>query len=215
MWFNQGAPHASVSRCPRAGPGACCLQRPRGGCTGGKFGGAYIGANIGYARHEDDKKDLQLIGNNFGEILPVSVAGTVFMDVNNDGGEISSAHAFTVAARSLDNSNGKLLSNQAVTLRIDQALTNLKGLIAAAGREDLQKVSAEIRHLALFDRAEAYGQWRAEAQSLAAALPALEETEARRRWRGLQPGVNQFGYNYLQAAVRGGARTQMNTRGAM
>ncbi len=39
--------------------------------------------------------------------------------------------------------------------------------------------------LALFDRAEAYGQWRAEAQSLAAALPALEETEARRRWRGI------------------------------
>lgn len=39
--------------------------------------------------------------------------------------------------------------------------------------------------LALFDRAEAYGQWRSEAQSLAAALPALEETEARRRWRGI------------------------------
>ncbi len=38
--------------------------------------------------------------------------------------------------------------------------------------------------LALFDRAEAYSQWRMEAQSLAAALPALEETEARRRWRG-------------------------------
>lgn len=38
--------------------------------------------------------------------------------------------------------------------------------------------------LALFDRAEAYGQWRTDAQSLAAALPALEETEARRRWRG-------------------------------
>ncbi|WP_259674751.1 filamentous hemagglutinin N-terminal domain-containing protein [Pseudomonas fluorescens] len=53
-------------------------------------------------------------------------------DINNDGGEISSAEAFTLAARSLDNSNGKLLSNQNLTLRIDQALTNLKGLIAAA-----------------------------------------------------------------------------------
>ncbi|EJM04483.1 hemagluttinin repeat protein, partial [Pseudomonas sp. GM102] len=53
-------------------------------------------------------------------------------DINNDGGEISSAEAFTVAARSLNNSNGKLLSNQNLTLRIDQALTNLKGLIAAA-----------------------------------------------------------------------------------
>ncbi|EJN16394.1 large exoprotein involved in heme utilization or adhesion [Pseudomonas sp. GM79] len=51
-------------------------------------------------------------------------------DVNN-GGEISSAEAFTLAAQNLDNSNGKLLSNQNLTLRIDQALTNLKGLIAA------------------------------------------------------------------------------------
>ncbi|ANI61886.1 two-partner secretion domain-containing protein [Pseudomonas sp. GR 6-02] len=53
-------------------------------------------------------------------------------DVNNNGGEISSAEAFTIAARSLDNSNGKLLSNLPLTLRIDLALTNLKGLIAAA-----------------------------------------------------------------------------------
>ena len=37
--------------------------------------------------------------------------------------------------------------------------------------------------LALFDRAGDFGRWRAEAQSLAAALHALEETEARRRWR--------------------------------
>jgi hypothetical protein len=38
--------------------------------------------------------------------------------------------------------------------------------------------------LALFDRTDAFGQWRAEAQALVVALPALEETEARRRWRG-------------------------------
>jgi hypothetical protein len=37
--------------------------------------------------------------------------------------------------------------------------------------------------LALFDRAGAYGEWRAQAQALASALPALQETEARRRWR--------------------------------
>lgn len=37
-----------------------------------------------------------------------------------------------MTARSLNNNNGKLLSNQALTLRVDQALTNLKGLIAAA-----------------------------------------------------------------------------------
>ncbi|WP_367372617.1 DUF637 domain-containing protein [Pseudomonas lini] len=53
-------------------------------------------------------------------------------DVNNQNGEISSAEAFTLAAQNLDNSNGKLLSIQNLTLRIDQALTNLKGLIAAA-----------------------------------------------------------------------------------
>ncbi|MBT9490531.1 MAG: chromate resistance protein [Rubrivivax sp.] len=46
-------------------------------------------------------------------------------------------------------------------------------------RDEAQQ--ADLR--ALFDRAEAYGQWRAEAQSLAAALPALAETAARRRWR--------------------------------
>jgi len=52
--------------------------------------------------------------------------------VGNQGGEISSAQAFSLAAERLDNSNGKLLSNQGLTLRIDQALSNLKGLIAAA-----------------------------------------------------------------------------------
>ena len=48
-------------------------------------------------------------------------------------------------------------------------------------RDEVQR--AEV--LALFDRTEAYGQWRSEAQTLAAALPAMEETEARRRWRGI------------------------------
>lgn len=54
-------------------------------------------------------------------------------DVNNTGnGEISSAQAFTLAARSLDNSTGKVLSNQSLTLRIEQELTSIKGMIAAA-----------------------------------------------------------------------------------
>ncbi|WP_037007427.1 filamentous hemagglutinin N-terminal domain-containing protein, partial [Pseudomonas asplenii] len=52
--------------------------------------------------------------------------------VNNQGGEISSAQAFTLAAQSLDNSNGKLLGNQGLTLRIEQALNNVKGLVSAA-----------------------------------------------------------------------------------
>ncbi|WP_257154482.1 hemagglutinin repeat-containing protein [Pseudomonas sp. ICMP 8385] len=52
--------------------------------------------------------------------------------VNNAGGEISSAQAFNLAARNLDNSNGRLLSNQGLSLRIDQALSNVKGMIGAA-----------------------------------------------------------------------------------
>ncbi|WP_460949857.1 filamentous hemagglutinin N-terminal domain-containing protein [Pseudomonas marginalis] len=53
--------------------------------------------------------------------------------VANQQGEISSEHAFSLAAQSLDNSEGKLLSDQALTLKIDQALVNIKGVIAAAG----------------------------------------------------------------------------------
>ncbi|WP_448650374.1 two-partner secretion domain-containing protein [Pseudomonas fluorescens] len=52
--------------------------------------------------------------------------------VANQNGEISSENAFTLAATSLDNSDGKLLSDQALTLKVDQALTNVKGLITAA-----------------------------------------------------------------------------------
>ena len=52
-------------------------------------------------------------------------------------------------------------------------------VLALSTRDQAQR--AEL--LALFDRAEAYGQWRTDAQTLAAALPALDETEARRRWR--------------------------------
>lgn len=53
-------------------------------------------------------------------------------DVNNRGGEISSRQGFALMADNLDNSSGQLLSDDALTLRITQALTNIKGLIAAA-----------------------------------------------------------------------------------
>ncbi|WP_445179369.1 hemagglutinin repeat-containing protein [Pseudomonas sp. McL0111] len=53
-------------------------------------------------------------------------------DVNNRGGEISSDQAFELIAQSLDNSAGQLLSNQKLTLKIDNALTSIKGKIAAA-----------------------------------------------------------------------------------
>jgi filamentous hemagglutinin len=53
-------------------------------------------------------------------------------DINNQGGEISSAQAFTLTAQNLDNSNnGKLISNQGLTLRIEQLLASVKGLISA------------------------------------------------------------------------------------
>ncbi|MFC6693686.1 hemagglutinin repeat-containing protein [Pseudomonas lini] len=66
----------------------------------------------------------------------INAPGTLLLKqlkgVNNQGGEISSAEAFTLTAQSLDNSNGKLLSNQGLTLRIANALDNVKGLIGAA-----------------------------------------------------------------------------------
>ncbi|WP_223533549.1 filamentous hemagglutinin N-terminal domain-containing protein [Pseudomonas sp. GL-RE-20] len=52
--------------------------------------------------------------------------------VANNNGEISSAQAFTVDAQTLDNSGGKLLSNQALTLRLAQAMSNINGIISAA-----------------------------------------------------------------------------------
>jgi hypothetical protein len=55
-------------------------------------------------------------------------------------------------------------------------------------RDEAQR--AEV--LALFDRTEAYGQWRTEAQALVVALPALEVTEARRRWRGTAEGLQSL-----------------------
>jgi len=53
--------------------------------------------------------------------------------VANQGGEISSQQAFALAASSLDNSNGKVTSQQSLVLRIDQALSNIAGLVSANG----------------------------------------------------------------------------------
>ncbi|WP_177063615.1 two-partner secretion domain-containing protein, partial [Pseudomonas gingeri] len=72
------------------------------------------------------------LNNQNGLINAPSLVLDNLKGVNNQGGEISSAQAFALIADSLDNSNGKLLSNQAVTLRLNQALANLKGQIAAA-----------------------------------------------------------------------------------
>ncbi|MFY1664552.1 hemagglutinin repeat-containing protein [Pseudomonas sp. Pseu.R1] len=62
-----------------------------------------------------------------GALLLNNLAG-----VDNQNGEISSAQSFTFGAESLDNGDGKLLSNQALIVRVAQALNNVKGMIAAA-----------------------------------------------------------------------------------
>ncbi|WDG53562.1 filamentous hemagglutinin N-terminal domain-containing protein [Pseudomonas chlororaphis] len=72
------------------------------------------------------------LNNRNGLINAPSLVLDNLKGVDNQGGEISSAQAFALVADSLDNSNGKLLGNQAVTLRVNQALSNLKGQIAAA-----------------------------------------------------------------------------------
>ncbi len=53
--------------------------------------------------------------------------------VGNQGGEISSAKAFILAAQSLDNTGGKLVSDQGLNVRIDQALANVRGVISGLG----------------------------------------------------------------------------------
>ncbi|EJL02578.1 adhesin/hemagglutinin, HecA family [Pseudomonas fluorescens Q2-87] len=72
--------------------------------------------------------------NNQGGLI--NAPGTLLLKnlngVNNQGGEISSAQAFTLTAKNLNNDAGRLLSNQGLTLRIAQALNNVKGMIGAA-----------------------------------------------------------------------------------
>jgi hypothetical protein len=66
--------------------------------------------------------------------------------------------------------------------------------------------------LALFDRAEGYGQWRSEAQALAAALPALEETDARRRWRGVADALQALRrIDYYPGAAADQAQAELDT----
>ncbi|WP_428554872.1 hemagglutinin repeat-containing protein [Pseudomonas edaphica] len=73
------------------------------------------------------------LNNQSGLIRGPALALNNLADVGNQSGEISSAQGFTFAANSLDNTDGKLLSDQGLTLRLDQALTNVKGLISASG----------------------------------------------------------------------------------
>lgn len=74
-------------------------------------------------------------------------------------------------------------------------------------RDDVQQ--AEL--LSLFDRTEAYGQWGAQVQALAAALPALEETEARRRWRGIAEALQALRHiDYFPGAAAAQAQAEFD-----
>lgn len=66
--------------------------------------------------------------------------------------------------------------------------------------------------LALFDRAAAYGEWQTQAQALAAALPALDETEARRRWRGVAEALQALArIDYYPGAAALQAQAHLDT----
>ncbi|MDP3224268.1 MAG: chromate resistance protein, partial [Rubrivivax sp.] len=82
--------------------------------------------------------------------------------------------------------DGVFVLPDAQAVMFDPLITEVRAHGGQASVLDLSTRDETQREelLALFDRAEAYSLWRQEAQSLAAALPALEETEARRRWRG-------------------------------
>ncbi|WP_296184493.1 filamentous hemagglutinin N-terminal domain-containing protein, partial [Pseudomonas sp. UBA1879] len=66
----------------------------------------------------------------------INAPGTLLLKnlkvVNNQSGEISSGLGFEFSADTLDNANGKLLSDQALIVRVAQALANVKGAISAA-----------------------------------------------------------------------------------
>ncbi|WP_164672937.1 hypothetical protein, partial [Pseudomonas viridiflava] len=53
----------------------------------------------------------------------------------NQSGEISSANGFTLAATSLDNTGGSVISDKSLIVHVEQLLANLRGLISATGIE--------------------------------------------------------------------------------
>ncbi|WP_458723306.1 two-partner secretion domain-containing protein [Pseudomonas brenneri] len=73
------------------------------------------------------------LNNQSGLIKGSTLVLNNLADVGNQGGEVSSTQGFTFAAKSLDNSGGKLLSDQALNVRLDQALTNVNGRVSATG----------------------------------------------------------------------------------
>ncbi len=78
-------------------------------------------------------------------------------------------------------------------------------VLALSPTDDAQR--AELR--ALFDRTEAYVQWRNTAVSLQAELAALAETEARRRWRSVSETLQTLlAIDYYPGAAAGQAQSE-------
>ncbi|RMU54627.1 hypothetical protein ALP29_04675, partial [Pseudomonas syringae pv. avii] len=75
--------------------------------------------------------------NNQGGLInsPGQLLLTQLNSVDNQGGEISSTQAFDLNADQLNNSAGKLLSEQALSVRIARALDNTKGGLTAKALE--------------------------------------------------------------------------------
>ena len=79
-------------------------------------------------------------------------------------------------------------------------------VLALAPRDEAQR--AEL--LALFDRGESYAQWRETASTLRLELPALAETDARRRWRGVSDALDALRrIDYYPGAAAGQAGAEL------
>ena len=91
-----------------------------------------------------------LLNNQRGNIhTPGQLLLKNLAEVNNSAGEISAAKAWSLNAQSLNNDGGKLLSNEKLSLVVEGALSNIKGLINSAGLDSrsasLNNTEGEIR----------------------------------------------------------------------
>ncbi|WIE50656.1 filamentous hemagglutinin N-terminal domain-containing protein [Pseudomonas sp. GM17] len=86
-----------------------------------------------------------------GKSLSLTASGAI----NNQNGQLTSQEALDLKAGALDNSAaGRVASNQAMTVQVDQALVNAKGVIAA-GTLDLRSMMLDNREGLLSSRGEA------------------------------------------------------------
>ncbi|MBC3256425.1 filamentous hemagglutinin N-terminal domain-containing protein [Pseudomonas paralactis] len=83
------------------------------------------------------------LNNQSGVIRGSLLALNNLADVANQSGEISSAQRFTVTANSLNNSSGRLLSDQGLSLRLDGMLSNIGGEVSSANATDLRAASLD------------------------------------------------------------------------